>query len=238
VADGVLAPSSRTVEFLLGIGISRPRVHLVPYVVDNKLFERLSAESDPAMVREGWSLPADSFVAIFVGKQVPWKRPQDLLDAVARVPEAFAVFAGDGPLREGLTLRAKRMGLADRVRFIGFVNQSALPAVYRASDVLVLPSEFEPFGLVINEAFASGTPAIASSACGAVGDLIRDNETGFVYPCRDVAALSERIRRLVQSPALRSHLGDGARARIRKWGVEENALAFRRAIHAMVGASR
>lgn len=236
-ADGVIAPSSRTVEFLRRIGTSGPRVHLVPYVVDNELFERLSAETDPVMVRKGWGVPTDSFVATFVGKQVPWKRPQDLLDAVALVPGAFAVFAGNGPLRERLALRAKQMGVADRVRFIGFVNQSALPAVYRASDVLVLPSEFEPFGLVINESFASGTPAIVSSACGAVGDLIRDNETGFAYPSRDVVALSERIRRLAQSPGLRNHLADGARARIRKWGVEENTIAFSRAIHAIVGAS-
>ena len=114
-------------------------------------------------------MPADGIVALFAGKLAPWKRPGDLLEAAARVPRAFVVYAGDGELREQLAERARRLGLADRVRFLGFVNQSALPATYRAADVLVLPSEFEPFGLVVNEAFASGTPAIVSTACGAVG---------------------------------------------------------------------
>jgi glycosyltransferase involved in cell wall biosynthesis len=86
-------------------------------------------------------LPEEAFVALFVGKLVPWKRPGDFLEAVARAPGVFAVLAGEGPLRSHLEARASRPDLAGRVRFLGFVNQGGLPGVYSASDVLVLPSE-------------------------------------------------------------------------------------------------
>jgi len=235
--DAVLAPSSRTVAFLNGLGLSRSRVFMTPFVVDNAFFERRAREADPAAVREGWDVPLDAFVSLFSGKLVPWKRPQDLLGAIARLDGGYAVFAGDGPLRDDLAIRAERLGVADRVRFLGFVNQSALPGTYAAADILVLPSEFEPFGLVVNEAFASGTPAIVSSACGVVDDLIRDNETGFAYPCGDVTTLSALIEGLAESRERRDALARGARSRVDAWDVEANAFAFSRAMHRITGAT-
>src|SRR4029453_17946394 len=128
-----------------------------------------------------WDAPKEAFIALFVGKLVEWKRPVDLMHAAALVPDTWVVFAGDGAPRSHLTELAESLGISERVRFLGFVNQTELPAVYRAADVLVLPSAFEPFGLVVNEAFASGTPAIVSDACGCVDDLIVDGETGFSF---------------------------------------------------------
>ena len=110
------------------------------------------------------------------------------------------------------------------MRFLGFMNQTELPAVYRAADVLVLPSAFEPFGLVVNEAFACGTPAIASDACGCVEDLIVEGETGFSFPSGDVAALADRLR-WIQDPGARERMAAGARARISEWGPEANLEA-------------
>jgi glycosyltransferase involved in cell wall biosynthesis len=236
--DGVLVPSSRSVAFISSLGVDPSRVFMAPYVVDNEHFERGAAAADPATVRTRWGLPEDAFVAIFVGKLVQWKRPGDLLDAAARLPEVSVVFAGDGVLRTQLERRAACLDMTERVRFLGFVNQSSLPATYRASDVLVLPSEYEPFGLVVNEAFASGIPAIASSACGATGDLVRDNETGFTYPCGDVPALAERLSRLASDFGLRDRLADGARRRISQWGPEQNAEAFARTLLQLMRLAR
>ncbi|HET7235850.1 MAG TPA: glycosyltransferase family 4 protein [Actinomycetota bacterium] len=238
LADAVLAPSTRTVRFLSGIGVPPSRVFIAPFVVDNEFFERGAAAADREAVRADWGVPADGLVALFAGKLAPWKRPGDLLEAAARVPEVFVVFAGDGVLREELAERARHLGLAERVRFQGFVNQSALPATYRAADVLVLPSEFEPFGLVVNEAFASGTPAIVSTACGAVDDLIREGETGFTYPPGDVAALAGHLEALARSPELRERLVRGARDQIGQWGVDQNVEAFTRAVRAVARGGR
>ena len=106
--------------------------------------------------------PSDAPVALFVAKLVPWKRPQDLLKAAARVEGLHVVLAGSGPLRPELEALAAQKDLSGRVHFLGFVNQSQLPAIYAAADFLVLPSEYEPFGVVVNEAFASGRTAIVS----------------------------------------------------------------------------
>ena len=119
-------------------------------------------------------------------------------ESVARTPAVIAVFAGDGVLRNDLVSLADRAGVGERVRFLGFVNQSGLPATYRGADCLVLPSQYEHFGLVVNEAFASGVPAIVSDACGAVGDLVQHGVTGLTYRSGDVATLA-------------AHLGDLAR---------------------------
>jgi glycosyltransferase involved in cell wall biosynthesis len=70
--------------------------------------------------------------------------------AAAAVPDAYLVFVGEGPLRFELEAEAHALGLGDRVRFLGFANQTQLPDIYCASDLMVLPSEYEPFGVVVN----------------------------------------------------------------------------------------
>jgi len=233
--DAVFAPSTKTADFVRTIGVEANRVFVTPFVVDNDFFERGARDADPAALRGAWGVPQEAFVALFSGKLVRWKRPVDMLDAATRVPGLFAVFAGDGELRSVLERRARVLGVTDRVRMLGFVNQTHLPATYRAADVLVLPSEFEPFGVVVNEAFASGTPAIATTLCGASGDLVRDNETGFTYACGDVAALASHLRRLASDPELRDRCARGARLRISKWGPADNAEAFAAAVIRITG---
>jgi glycosyltransferase involved in cell wall biosynthesis len=169
---------------------------------------------------------------------VPWKRPLDLLEATAKTPDMYAFFAGDGEQRALLSARADELGVADRLRLIGFVNQQALPETYAAADVLVLPSEYEPFGVVVNEAFACGTPALVSRACGSAGDLVVDNETGFTFPPGDVDALADALARLRDDPDLRRHLAEGARQRIEERGPEQNVEAFVSACHRIAGRRR
>jgi glycosyltransferase involved in cell wall biosynthesis len=111
---------------------------------------------------------------LFCAKLQPWKRPLELLEAFscAGVPNAFLVFAGDGPQRVEMEERAHDLGIADRVKILGFVNQSQLPETYRASDLFVLPSDYEPFGLVVNEAMLCGCPVVVSDKVGAQQDLV------------------------------------------------------------------
>jgi glycosyltransferase involved in cell wall biosynthesis len=222
--DAILVPSSRGRRFLISLGIAPDRVYLTPIVVDNAFFASRSNIADPITTRRAWGVPEDAFIALFVAKLVEWKRPDDLMRAAAVMPDTWVVFAGDGALRSHLEQLADSLGISQHVRFLGFVNQTELPAVYRAADVLVLPSAFEPFGLVVNEAFSCGTPAIASDACGCVEDLIVEGETGFSFPSGDVAALSDRLRG-IQHPGARERMAAGARARISEWGPEANQEA-------------
>ena len=146
------------------LGFAEDHITLTPYCVDNDWWAAQAAQVDRAAKRSAWRVEPDSTVILFCAKLQPWKRPGDLLEAFAAtgIPRAVLVFAGDGPLRQTLYQRALALGIADRVRFLGFVNQSALPAVYKASDLMVLPSEYEPFAVVVNEASCCGCPVAAS----------------------------------------------------------------------------
>ena len=137
----------------------------------------------------------------------------------------MVVFAGEGPLRDELESEAEALGVAPWVRFLGFVNQTMLPEVYRSADVMVLPSEYEPFGVVVNEAMCCGCPVIASDRVGSGRDLIAPTESSFIYPCGDVDALANLLRRVTTSRALLESVGRTCLAHMRTWSPEHNIAA-------------
>ncbi len=231
LADMVIVPSSGSVSLMRSLGIPAERVALTPYVVDNDWWIRQAGRVDRAAVRAEWQIPEDAPVVLFCAKLQPWKRPLDVLYAFRRaeLPAAWLVFAGEGPLRPRLEAEARTLGLADRVRFLGFVNQSRLPAIYRASDLSVLPSEYEPFGVVVNEAMLCGCPTAVSDCVGARFDLVRPGETGFVFPCGDVDALAAVFREVLPNRDRLRQMGEAARTRMSNWSPEQN-------IEALVGA--
>src|SRR5207249_1328427 len=158
--------------------------------------------------------------------------------AKAGVPQAHLVYAGEGPLRGELEAEAKSLGIAANVRFLGFRNQSQLPAVYRAADVLVLPSEYEPFGVVVNEAMLCGRPVIVSDRVGARFDLVESGRTGFVYPCGDVEELARLLASLLPDARRLKRLGCAARHRISTWSPEQNVEALVGAVERAVARKR
>ena len=219
LADIVIAPSSGTVALMRSLRISHDRVMLMPYVVHNEWWLEQAARVDRAAVRQSWNIPADAPVVLFCAKLQSWKRPQDLLRAFARanVAGSYLVYAGDGPMKSDLEAEAKALGIADRTHFLGFVNQSGLPRVYCASDLLVLPSEYEPFGVVVNEMMLCGHGAIVSDRVGAKFDLVAEGETGFVYPCGDIDALANLLRRRLSDREALGRYGEAAKLRMAEW---------------------
>ena len=154
----------------------------MPYAVDNEFFRTAAERARPhrERLRAELGLQPGRAVILFASKMQPHKRAADLLEAYARLspdtaaePAAYLVFAGDGEERARLERRARALKW-DSIRFIGFRNQSELPALYDLCDVFVLPSEHEPWGLVVNEAMNAGKPVIVSDRVGAGPDLVED----------------------------------------------------------------
>ncbi len=223
LAQQVLAPSTAAREMLRSIGIPAQRIALTPYAVDNDRWSAQAALVDRAKVRAAWQVPLAATVILFSAKLQPWKRPLDLLRAFAEAnnPNSFLVYAGDGPLLEELKREARQLGVEDRVRFLGFVNQSQLPSVYKSADLFVLPSEYEPFGVVVNEAMLCGCAIAVSDRVGAGPDLVHP-ENGFIFPCGDVQALATLIRAAVADPAKLAQMGAASAHFIKTWSLREN----------------
>jgi glycosyltransferase involved in cell wall biosynthesis len=206
--DGFLYVGQRNREYLRHYGVPEKKLFFAPHFVDNEWFKGKAeiARKLKAETRRQWRADEKDFVALFVGKFIPKKRPADLLKAmvVARSQwsevggqQIVAVFVGSGKLENELRELAAREKL--RVHFAGFKNQSELPGIYASADVLVLPSDGgETWGLVVNEAMACGLPAIVSEAVGCAPDLIEEGKTGFAFPTGNHEALADRLRRLMQ----------------------------------------
>ncbi|MBI3652547.1 MAG: glycosyltransferase family 4 protein [Acidobacteria bacterium] len=227
IANLVLVPSTASQRFICSLGVPEERVVLTPYVVDNDTIAAIAARADPQRLRREWQIPESASVVVFCAKFIERKRPHDALRAFAQaeVANSYLVMVGDGPLADSLRDEAERLGITERVRFLGIVKYSHLPEVYAASNLLLFPSEHEPYGLPVNEAMICGLPAIVSDRIGAGFDLIENGKTGFIYPCGDLQALTAVLRRTLADSALLQAMGEAARQRIATWSPRENAEA-------------
>jgi len=141
-------------------------------------------------------------VALFAGKFIPLKRPLDLIAAAALIKDIgrkiTVMVAGAGPLETDMTRFAREAGVP--YHSLGFCNQSTMPEVYAAADILVLPSGRETWGLVANEALACGRPVILSEAVGSAPDLAFDQTAGRAYSVGDIVSLARAIDSILRKP--------------------------------------
>jgi glycosyltransferase involved in cell wall biosynthesis len=236
LADQAIVPSSGARDLMLSLGLPAERITLTPYSVDNDWWMKQSASVNRSAVRGSWQASASDAVILFCAKLQPWKRPGDLLRAFAdaNLSNALLLIAGEGPLRAQLESEAAALGIAARVRFLGFVNQSQLPAVYTSADLMVLPSEYEPFAVVVNEAMCCGCPVAASDHVGAARDLVAPVRKEFVYRYGDVDALAALLKDALSDRARLASLGRTAIAHMQTWSPERNIAATLGAIEIAV----
>jgi glycosyltransferase involved in cell wall biosynthesis len=192
--DAHLYVGARNRDYLLGYGVAEDRLYFSPHFVDAGYFHNASTIAAAKgggrdAVRSRLGIPDNAFVFTFVGALIPRKCPEVFISAIRRYLEqcnssnVFAVVIGEGALRS--TLEESSRDLHENVRFAGFVNQSEMPAYYSCADVIVVPSAYESWGLVVNEAAACGVPAIVSSNVGCSPDLVDEKFTGFSFPPGD-----------------------------------------------------
>jgi len=187
--DGFLYVGQRNREYLRHYGVPAERLFFSPHCVDNDAFAAASSGIRRAEGRRR---------VLFVGKLIGRKHPADLLHAVTQLGDETVqiAFAGSGELEAELRKIAASSSI--HADFMGFVNQSELPAVYASADLLVLPSDGqETWGLVVNEAMACGIPAVVSNVVGCGPDLIEAGRTGATFAFGDTAALATAIRNVL-----------------------------------------
>jgi len=199
----------------------------------------LAGVPDPAAarreVRASLDLPEGAVVALFCGNLTPWKRADDLVAAAqAAGPPVWALVVGDGP--ERTRVESLAAAGAGRVRFAGFVNQSAIPRYYAAADLLVVPSERDAHPLVVTEALFFGLPIVVSDALGCIGpgDTAQVGRNAIVFPRGNRRALAGLLASLAGSPDRRAQLGEASQAIAREHDAPEAARLLANAVRAAV----
>ncbi|HEY1083191.1 MAG TPA: glycosyltransferase family 4 protein [Prosthecobacter sp.] len=234
-----LAVGSANRQFYLSYGVPEDKIFDVPYAVDNDRFSNVDDEVREAVVlwRKRLGIGSKDTVIGFFGKIKRIKRPDLALRAVAlaaaELPaeqKPWLLFVGDGPWRGHIESLARKV-YPDRTLFLGFQNQSRLPIVYRVADLLVLPSDFEPWGLVVNEAMCAGTPAVVSDRVGAAVDLVEN--TGRVFQAGSATLLAKELQPWLKDRHLLREAGRRAAQRVQSWSIREDVAGLREALKAL-----
>lgn len=201
----------RTCDYFVGVTRDIAR-HIVAAGAPAKRTRAIHtfAELDdaPAVDRAGLGTPAEVPLLLALARLHRKKGIDTLLQALVDVPEAWLWIAGEGPLRAELVALADRLGVKDRVRFLGWRDDRG--ALLRAADVCVFPSRYEPFGTVMVEAWQTGTPLVAAAAAGPKA-YVEDGRNGLLVPIDDAAALAAAIRRVLADAGLRGAIVEGGR---------------------------
>ncbi|OYX35452.1 MAG: glycosyl transferase [Caulobacterales bacterium 32-69-10] len=191
-----------------------------------------AAGDQPAQARAALDTPEGVPLLLAMGRLHKVKAHDVSLKALALFPEAWLWIAGSGPAEHELKALAHRLGVEDRVRFLGWRDDAA--ALYRAADVCLFPSRYEPLGNTVIQAWAHGAPIVAAASQGP-GVLIRDGEDGLLTPIDDVEALAAGARRLAYDRDLAGRLSAAGLERVATEFAKAPVVAQWREIFARYG---
>ena len=241
---GVISTGDNNTAYFQHYGIKSDRIYHCPFTIDEVSLgiardDKLTLRKQ---VRAKYDIAGDEVVLLFVGKLAPWKRPQDLLEALSLAQAKLgptaklaAFFAGNGVLLNELEEQAKSQNL--RAIFAGFINVDVLPSVYAMADMLVFPSVREAYGLSAREAIFLGLPLIVSDQIGCIGatDAARPGYNAMVYPSLNVGSLAKTIVELVNSTQKFEAMADASLSISSEMGQDKSVAGY---LAAVKGACR
>ncbi len=199
--DYLVGNTADIVDYVISEGFDRDRVVRLPNFVH--------PPSNPPLARVGLDTPLDAPLLLAMGRLHENKAFDVLLRALTDVPGAWLWIAGEGPEGAALQGLARDLGIADRVRFLGWRDDS--DALMRAADLFICPSRHEPLGNVVLEAWAAEKPVIAADAAGPA-ELLGNDERGILVPVDQPAALTKAILDLLANPEKTTRLAAAGRA--------------------------
>lgn len=189
--DALVGNTQDIVDWIVREGWPKERAHYIPNF----------ARRDPGriIVRETLDTPRGVPILLGMGRLHTSKAHDVTLRALQQLPDAYLWIAGDGPDEAILKSQAQDLGVADRVRFLGWRDDA--PSLYRTADLVLFPSRFEPLGNVVIQSWAHGVPVIAARSAGPSA-LIRDGEDGFLIEIDDAEALAAKTKVLLADKEL------------------------------------
>ena len=208
-SDGIICCSNYMLDHIQHVlGAVKTKIRVIPNGVEASRFNN---GRQPQLIPTGVS--EDRKTILYVGRIVREKGIFTLLDAFEKLrkqgKDVSLVFAGEGPLKEDLAKEVLRRKLNDRVKLAGFVDEKKLVSLYNSSDAFVLPSHYEPFGMVALEAMASRVPVVVSDV-GGLSEIVEDGITGVKVPAYNPSALAEGILRVLEDRELSEQLKENA----------------------------
>jgi glycosyltransferase involved in cell wall biosynthesis len=234
-SDSCIAYGSRAREYLMHLGANERKIFLGWNTVDNSFFSSNASitRQEKELVKSELGITT-SLVVLYVGQLIERKGVHDLLRAFSRLKQEYAdvtlLMIGTGREKTNLLDYIQRTHIAD-VILSGFVDYTDLPKYFGISDLLVLPSREEVWGLVINEAMACGLPVITTKKVGASVDLVKHNVNGFVVRDSTPDDLLDALLQLVSNNELRRTMGETSSTMIGKFTMESTAEGVRDAIN-------
>jgi glycosyltransferase involved in cell wall biosynthesis len=221
--DLVIAPSPSLVGVLSQLGITS-RVKVIPTGIDLMPFQKPAKQLN----RQALGLTAEALVLIYLGRLSPEKNLGFLLRAFAAVaaaqPHVVLLLVGEGPETDNLRREAQRLGLTERVKFLGKIPYNAVPDHLALADIFITASQTETQCLSLVEALAGGLPVLGIDSPG-VRDAIVDGENGLLST-PEMAVFTDKLRQLVTKPDLRRGLAEKARTTAEKYDINRTAQAI------------
>lgn len=224
-ATGWLSSGQTTTKYLTHYGADPACVQWYPFT---SLHEKdiLMSPVDKCQkksLRECLSIQTDRKVVLSVGQFIPRKGFDVLLRAISQCSKEYLFYiVGADPTEEYLGLKSKLC--LENVHFVGFQKKSELKKYYQASDLFVLPTREDIWGLVINEAMANGLPVITTDQCVAGLELVENSVNGYIVPVDNEKKLAEQITKVLNDDLLRAKMANASIARIRPYTIENMAF--------------
>lgn len=199
-------------------GLKSRQLSFAPHAVDIERFTEPRTEEATGL-RGMLGITPDEILVLYAGKFEPVKNLKLLLTAFQELKSisVHLLLAGSGPCENDLRSMAAVAACSGNIHFLGFRNQTEMPALYQAADLFCLPSVSESWGLSINEAMACGKAILASSRVGCVADLVSEDQNGAVFESDNAASLTEKLAKLTSNKQELVKLGRRSLAIIKLW---------------------
>ena len=223
-ANSVIVPSKDFADNSKFLKVHRDKITVIPNGINIDEFQVSYSKEE---CRRQLGLRGESRIILFIGALSPTKSPDVILRAMPilkkSVPNIKLIFVGDGILKARLQKTSRELSVEEEVQFIDYVDNSMRKAMlYKSSDLFVLPSNQESFGIVILEAMASGLPVVAS-AFGGITNLVKDGQTGLLVPPYNSDILAKAIIKLLGNPELIQKLSEEGKKQVQNYSWSEIA---------------